>query len=45
MPGVSKEISYTFTPAQDVKQGQYTVMVGAGNDEISYLRAVKINIV
>jgi hypothetical protein len=44
-PGVSKEISYTFTPAEDLSQGQqYTIMVGTGNDDISYMRAVKVNI-
>ena len=42
--GASKEVSYTFTPAEDVKQGQYTIMIGAGNDELSYMKAVKVNI-
>jgi hypothetical protein len=27
-----------------VKQGQYTIMIGAGNDELSYMKAVKVNI-
>jgi hypothetical protein len=44
-PGISKEVSYTFTPADDLARGQYTLMIGAGNDELSYMKAVKLNIV
>jgi virginiamycin B lyase len=43
--GSSKEISYTFTAAQDLKQGQYTIMLGAGNDDVSYMKAVRVNII
>jgi uncharacterized membrane protein len=43
--GGSKEVSYTFTPADDVAQGQYVIMVGAGNDDVSSMKAVKVNIV
>jgi virginiamycin B lyase len=43
--GGSKEVSYTFTAAQDLKQGQYTIMLGAGNDDVSYMKAVRVNII
>ena len=43
--GSSKEISFTFTAADDLEQGQYMMMLGAGNEEVSYMKAVKINVV
>ncbi|MEP0826515.1 MAG: hypothetical protein HRF40_13615 [Nitrososphaera sp.] len=45
LSGGSKQISFTFTPARDVSPGQYVIMVGAENDEISQLKAVMVNIV
>ncbi|MFL6372079.1 MAG: hypothetical protein ACJ70P_02990 [Nitrososphaera sp.] len=42
--GNSKQISYTFTAANVLAQGQYTLMVGAGNDQVSYMKPVKVNI-
>ena len=43
--GSSKEVSYTFTAAQDLEQGQYTIMLGAENDDVSYMKAVRVNII
>ena len=43
--GSSKEVSFTFTAADDLEQGQYMMMLGAGNEEVSYMKAVKINVV
>lgn len=43
--GGSKQVSYTFTPAENLAAGQYVIMVGAGNDDVSLLKAVKVNIV
>jgi virginiamycin B lyase len=43
--GSTKEISFTFTAADDLEQGQYMMMLGAGNEEVSYMKAVKINVV
>ena len=43
--GGSKEISYTFTAADNLEQGQYMIMLGAGNDDVSYMKAVKVNII
>jgi virginiamycin B lyase len=45
MSGGSKEVSYTFTPDKDLEVGQYVIMLGAGNDEVSLLKAIKVNIV
>lgn len=42
--GSAKEISFTFTAADDLEQGQYIMMLGAGNDEVSYMKAVRLNI-
>ena len=43
--GGSKQVSYTFTPAEDLSTRQYVIMVGAGNADVSVLKAVKVNIV
>jgi virginiamycin B lyase len=45
LSGAAKDISYTFTAADDLEHGEYMIMLGAGNDDISYMKAVKINIV
>jgi virginiamycin B lyase len=45
LSGGSKQISYTFTPAGDIEPGQYALMIGAENGEVSQLKAVKVNIV
>jgi len=41
----SKQVSLTFTPADNLATGQFTLMVGAGNDEVSVLKAVRVNVV
>jgi virginiamycin B lyase len=41
----SKQFSYTFTPAEDLAAGEYVIMVGAENDDVSVMKAVKVNIV
>jgi virginiamycin B lyase len=38
-------VSFTFTPSMDLKPGQYTLMIGAEDDAISYQRAIKLRIV
>jgi uncharacterized membrane protein len=43
--GSSKQVSYTFTAAEDLAAGQYIIMIGAGNDDVSYTKAVRVNIV
>jgi virginiamycin B lyase len=39
-----KKISFTFTPSTELKPGDYILMIGAENDSLSYLRAIKIKI-
>jgi hypothetical protein len=39
------DVSFTFTPSMDLKPGQYTLMIGAEDDAISYQRAIKLRIV
>jgi virginiamycin B lyase len=41
----SKEVLYTFTPDENLAVGQYMIMAGAGNDDVSLMKAVKVNIV
>jgi virginiamycin B lyase len=43
--GSSKGVSFTFTPATDLAQGQYIMMLGAGNDDVSSMKAVKVKII
>jgi virginiamycin B lyase len=43
--GGSKEVSYTFTAAENLDPGQYMIMIGAGNDDVSYIKAVRVNII
>ena len=43
--GESKQVSYIFTPAESVETGDYTIMIGAANEEVSILKAVNVHIV
>lgn len=43
--GGSKQVSYTFTAAENLSTGQYILMVGAGNDDVSLMKAVRVNII
>jgi virginiamycin B lyase len=43
--GGSKEVSYTFTAADNLDQGQYMIMLGVGNGDVSYMKAVRVNII
>jgi virginiamycin B lyase len=42
--GEEHEVSFEFIPSADLKPGEYTLMIGAENDSISYLKAVKLEI-
>ena len=42
--GNPKQISFIFTPSSDLKVGLYTLMIGAENNDVSYLKAVRINV-
>jgi uncharacterized membrane protein len=43
--GEEKEVSFEFIPSNDLKPRDYTLMIGAENDSISYLKAVRIRII
>ena len=45
LSGGSKQVSYTFTPAENLAPGQYVIMIGAENSDVSTLKAVRVNIV
>jgi virginiamycin B lyase len=38
-------VSFAFTPSIDLKPGQYTMMIGAENDAVTYLRGIKLRII
>lgn len=44
-PMHTKEVSFILTPATDLGSGEYTLMLGAQNDAITVLKAVKVHIV
>jgi virginiamycin B lyase len=43
--GEEHEVSFEFIPSADLKPGDYTLMIGAENDSISYLKVVKLEII
>lgn len=43
--GEEHEVSFEFIPSADLKSGDYTLMIGAENDSISYLKVVKLEII
>jgi virginiamycin B lyase len=43
-PMHTKDVSFIFTPATDLGPGEYTLMLGAQNDGITVMKAVKIDI-
>lgn len=40
----SKEVSFVFTPAQDLAPGEYVLMLGVEDDSVSVLKAVTVNV-
>ena len=42
-PMHTKEVSFIFTPATDLGLGEYTLMLGAQNDAITVMKAVKVH--
>jgi virginiamycin B lyase len=43
--GEEQEVVFEFMPSADLQPGDYTMMLGAENNSISYLKAVKIEII
>jgi len=40
----AKEVSFIFTPASNLGTGEYTLMLGAQNDAITIMKAIKVHI-
>jgi virginiamycin B lyase len=40
-----EKITFIFTPATDLKPGNYTLMIGAENNAVSFLKAILLNII
>jgi virginiamycin B lyase len=43
-PGETKNVTFLVTPSDELATGDYTVMLGAENEEISYLNSIRIHI-
>lgn len=43
-PGETKNITFLVTPSNDLAVGDYTIMIGAENNEVSYLDSIKLHI-
>ena len=43
--GEEYEVSFELIPSDDLKPGDYTLMIGAENDSISYLKVVRLEII
>ena len=41
---IAKLVSLTFTPAIDLESGEYTLILGAQNDAITVMKAVKVDV-
>jgi virginiamycin B lyase len=44
-PSTSKQVSFIFTPATNLKPGDYMLMMGIQNDEVGMLKAVKVRVI
>jgi virginiamycin B lyase len=42
--GETKDITFLVTPSEDLPIGDYTIMIGAENEEVSYMDSVKVHI-
>ena len=43
--GKTKKVSFIVTPSGDLKPGKYLLMLGAENSDVSYMKAISINII
>jgi hypothetical protein len=41
----AKQVSFIFTPAINLKPGEYMLMLGAQNNEVGMLKAVKVHVI
>jgi len=40
-----KQVSFIFTPSTKLKPGDYMMMLGAQNQEVAMLKAVKVHVI
>jgi virginiamycin B lyase len=43
-PGEAKNITFLVTPSEDLEIGDYTIMIGAENNEVSYMDSIKVHV-
>jgi virginiamycin B lyase len=43
-PGETKNVTFLLTPSADLENREYTLMIGAENNEMSYLNSIKVHI-
>jgi uncharacterized membrane protein len=43
--GEDKTVSFLITPSDDIKPGEYTVMLGVEDDQVSYLKSLSLRII
>ena len=41
--GETKNVTFLVTPSDELANGDYTIMIGAENEEISYLNSIKVH--
>lgn len=43
-PGETKNVTFLLTPSADLENREYTLMMGAENNEMSYLNSIKVHV-
>ena len=43
-PGETKNVTFLLTPSADLENREYTLMIGAENNEISFLNSIKVHV-
>lgn len=43
-PGETKNVTFLLTPSADLENREYTLMIGAENNEMSYLNSIKVHV-
>jgi len=43
-PGKTKNVTFLLTPSPDLENREYALMIGAENNEMSYLNSIKLHV-
>jgi uncharacterized membrane protein len=43
--GEDKTVSFLITPSEDIQPGEYTMMLGVEDDQVSYLKSLSLRII